>query len=149
MSLTLRRWLLAVPLLVLCLSVNGVAEAASDFGAFLQRLLLARSVAAFGIVRRLDASSSRQITAAEAQANPLALVTLSPLLKARVVTSTPLALNIDMIALWPDDQNPTHLFACNEGETTDAGVIRVNLATGQTDVVVTGTSDCDPLHRTP
>jgi len=144
-----RRWLLSIPVLVLCLSVSGVAEAASDFGVFLQSLLFARAFTEFGIVRPLDESSSRQISAPEAQANPLALVTLAPLLKARVVTSTPLALNIDMIALWPDDQHPTHLFACNEAGEADAGVIRVNLASGQTDVVVTGTTDCDPLHRTP
>jgi len=69
--------------------VSGVAEAASDFGAFLQSLLFARAFSEFGIVRPLDESSPRQVTAAEAQANPLALVTLAPLLKARVVTSTP------------------------------------------------------------
>jgi len=84
-----RRWLATITLLVLCLSVSGVAEAASDFGAFLQSLLFARAFSEFGIVRPLDESSPRQVTAAEAQANPLALVTLAPLLKARVVTSTP------------------------------------------------------------
>jgi hypothetical protein len=51
--------------------------------------------------------------------------------------------------LWPDDVHPTHLFACNEAEETNAGIIRVDIATGQTDVAVTGTTDCDPLHRTP
>jgi len=124
--------MVAILPLVLCLSVSGVAEAASDFGAFLQGLLFARSFEQFGVVRPLDASSSTQITKEQMEANALALVTLSPSLKARVVTSTPLALNIDMIALWPDDEHPTHLFACNEGETKDAGVIRVNLANGQT-----------------
>jgi secreted PhoX family phosphatase len=149
MSLGIRRWWVAVPLVLLSLGVSGVTEAASDFGAFVQSMLLAKSVSEFGVVRPLDESSSRQITAAEAQANPLALVTLAPPLKARVVTSTPLALNIDMITLWPDDTHPTHLFACNESGATDSGVIRVDLATGQTDIVVTGTTDCDPLHRTP
>jgi secreted PhoX family phosphatase len=65
------------------------------------------------------------------------------------VTSTSLALDIDMIALWPDDRNPTHLIACNESGEADAGVIRVDLATGTTEVIVTGTTACDPVHRTP
>src|SRR5690349_264637 len=109
MASRLRRWIVALPLVVLCFGMSGVAEAASDFGAFLQSLLFARAFSEFGIVQPLAESSPRQISAADAQANPLALVTLSPLLKARVVTSTPVALNIDMIALWPDDLHPTHL----------------------------------------
>jgi len=76
-------------------------------------------------------------------------VTLAPLLRARVVTTTPLSLDIDMIALWPDDARPTHLIACNEGGPTDPGLIRVELATGQTNTIVSGTTSCDPAHRTP
>jgi len=144
-----RRWLAAFPLVLLCLGLSGVVTAATDFGSTVQTQLFAHSNSEFGVVQPLAASSSLSITAAEAQADPLKLVTLAPQLKARVVTSTPLALNIDMIALWPDDLHPTHLFACNESDENDAGVIRVDLATGQTDVVVTGTTDCDPTHRTP
>ncbi|HET6318982.1 MAG TPA: hypothetical protein VFG86_21210, partial [Chloroflexota bacterium] len=127
-----RRWALVLGVSSFCFALSGVAEAASDFGSFVQTLLNARSVGEFGVVRPIEQSSARSSSAAQAQSDPLALVTLAPLLRARVVTSTPLALNIDMIALWPDDRQPTHLFACNEAEADDAGVIRVDLATGQT-----------------
>jgi secreted PhoX family phosphatase len=144
-----RRWAVALPVVALVLATTGVAYAAADFGAFVQNLLRARAHNEFGVSQPLAESSARSITAAEAQANPLALVTLAHSLQAHVVTSTSVAQNIDMIALWPNSERPTHLIACNEAETTDAGLIRVDLKTGQTDVIVTGTTDCDPAHRTP
>jgi hypothetical protein len=143
------RWIAPVCAFAIAVSGFGIADARSDLGTLLQQLLRAHSPSEFGVVAPLDSSSDRSISAAEAQANPLALVTLASSLHARVVTSTPLALNIDMMALWPNDTHPTHLIACNEAEASAAGVIRVELATGHTDVIVTGTTDCDPVHRTP
>jgi len=143
------RWAVAIPVLVLVLATSSVAYAVSNFGIFVQQLLRDHAQSEFGVIMPLEESSARQLTEAEAEVNPLALVTLSQSLRARVVTSTPVAQNIDMIALWPNSQQPTHLIACNEAETTDAGLIRFGLKTGQTDVIVSGTSDCDPAHRTP
>jgi len=60
----------------------------------------------------LAASSRESITAAVAEADPTRLVTLAKGLQARVVSAaTNLAPNVDMIALWPDDRNPTHLIS--------------------------------------
>jgi hypothetical protein len=114
---------------------GSVASAASDFGALVQTLVFAHSSNEFDIVRPLDRSSDRQISAAEALADPTALVTLASPLRARVVATPPSARVIDMIALWPDEVRPTHLIACNES--------------GVTETIVTGTSSCDPAHRSP
>jgi hypothetical protein len=67
----------------------------------------------------------------------------------RVVTKGVAAPNVDMIALWPDATDPTHLIFCNEQGVTDPGVQRLDLATGEVDTIVTGTDACDPLHVTP
>jgi hypothetical protein len=53
-----------------------------------------------------------------------------------------------MMALWPPD-HPTHLLACNEQGPAQAGVQRIDLATGAAATIVTGTQSCDPLHVTP
>jgi len=54
-----------------------------------------------------------------------------------------------MIALWPDDRNPTHLIFCNEQGVNNPGVQRVRLADGSVETILTGTTSCDPAHRTP
>jgi len=102
----------------------------------------------FGVQRGLDHSSTENIDAATATANPLRLATLAKGLKARVVTSGNAAPNLDMMALWPIDR-PTHLLACNEQGTAQPGVQRIDLATGVAATIVTGTTACDPLHTTP
>jgi hypothetical protein len=56
---------------------------------------------------------------------------------------------IDQISLWPNESNPQWMIACNEEDTTDPGLQRINLATGQAATIVTGTEDCDPTRRTP
>lgn len=100
----------------------------------------------FGVQRGLDLSSTENIDAATATANPLRLATLAKGLKARVVTSGNAAPNLDMMALWPVDR-PTHLIACNEQGTAQPGVQRIDLKTGVAATIVTGTTSCDPLHR--
>ena len=57
--------------------------------------------------------------------------------------------NIDMMTLWPDDEAPTHIIACNEQGTGEPGVQRIDLATGEVETILTGTTSCDPAHRTP
>jgi secreted PhoX family phosphatase len=55
-----------------------------------------------------------------------------------------------MIAMWPDDSHPTHLFVCIEGGIN--GVQRVDLSRppeSNATTIVTGTSSCDPIRRTP
>jgi hypothetical protein len=102
----------------------------------------------FGVVKGLDHSSAEDIDAATATANPLRLATLARGLRARVVTAGNAAPNLDMMALWPVG-HPTHLLACNEQGPAQAGVQRIDLATGVASTIVTGTQACDPLHVTP
>src|SRR6185436_13293839 len=72
-------------------------------------------------------------------------------LRVSVVSSAvnPLA---DMIALWPDDDHPTHLYVCIEGGTGGPGVQRVDLSAppdANATTIVQGLTSCDPIRRTP
>src|SRR5262249_55048672 len=73
-------------------------------------------------------------------------------LSVRVASST-VGSNGDMIALWPDDTNPTHAIICNEIDGTAPGaaasVQRVELASGQVTDMIFGLTECDPMHTTP
>lgn len=106
------------------------------------------SIELFGVNRALDGSSTTQVTAAPALADPLTLVKLADGLLAKVITASA-APNVDMIALWPDDVNPTHLLLCNEEGTTAPGFQRAVMATGAVETIVTGTAACDGVRRTP
>jgi hypothetical protein len=55
----------------------------------------------------------------------------------------------DQISLWPDSKHPKYLIACNEQDTTDPGLVRIELATGNVSTIVSGTISCDPTRRTP
>jgi secreted PhoX family phosphatase len=121
-----------------------------DFGSFRDNLLKQQSKRLFGVDEPLAASSRESVAAAVANADPTRLVTLARGLHARVVSAAAnLGANIDMMALWPDDRNPTHIIACNEQGTTNPGVQRIRLSDGLVETILTGTSSCDPAHRTP
>ncbi|HEX6676720.1 MAG TPA: alkaline phosphatase PhoX [Actinomycetes bacterium] len=146
-----RRPRLAVPaavFLVVALTV-GVAGAFTDFGSFVQQQLRDRSGQLYGVKGPLAHSSTASITAAQAAADPERLATVAKSLKVRVVSHGVAAPNLDQIALWPDDAHPTWLIVCNEQDVTDPGLVRINLASGGQEVVVTGTTECDPVRRTP
>jgi len=129
------------------------AMALQDWGAIQQLQTRAAAGNLFGVARPLDASSSDDLDAATATAHPEQLFTLGIGLTAKVLTSTTQAgkiagANIDMIALWPSDTNPTHLLFCNEQGVSDPGFQRLSLATGNVDTIVTGTTSCDGVRRT-
>jgi hypothetical protein len=136
------------------LSAVGFATTAAamngfDFGLFRDNQLEAHSLQVFGVVQGVPESSNLSITASEANANPAALVTLARGLRAYVVgTGSSAAPVIDMMALWPNDEAPTHLIACNEEGTGRPGLQRIRLFDGHVDTIVTGTSSCDPVRRT-
>src|SRR5262245_10701728 len=140
--------------ILIALGVMGLATSAAaianfNFGEFRDKQLDAHSVQLFGIVSPVEASSTRSLTKPEAQADPTDLVTLAKQLRARVVSASPdLGPNIDMMALWPNDDNPTHLIACNEEGTTQPGVQRIQISNGAVETILTGMSSCDPLRRT-
>jgi len=127
----------------------GIVLAASGFGAERDATLAARSHELFGVGKPLTASSTISITAAEAQADPTALVTLADGLHARVVTAGVAAPNLDQMALWPDDEHPTHLISINEQGATAPSLQRISLVNGSVETILTGTSSGDPVRRTP
>jgi secreted PhoX family phosphatase len=138
--------------LVVALGIGLVSSALAglDFGLDEQNLLNSKSQPLFGVGKPLDASSTASISMATAEANPTALVDLAKGLSAKVVTKAANAgPNIDMMALWPNDTNPTWLIACNEQGTGAPGVQRIRLSDGLVETIVTGTSNCDGIRRTP
>ncbi len=121
-----------------------------DFGQYRDQVLRAKTQQLFGFNNPLKAASTASIDAGTANADPTKLVTLANGLKAHVVSAAGnLGANIDMMALWPNDENPTHLIVCNEQGTGQPGVQRVSLADGVVETILTGTSSCDPAHVTP
>lgn len=132
------------------LGIGACASASSfDVGALREEQLRDHAQDLFGIERPLAAASTASVSAADAQANPLAMLTLARGLHARVVSARDnLGANIDMMALWPDDVHPTHLIACNEQDAGKPGVQRIELATGEVSTILSGTVSCDPVHRT-
>ena len=132
------------------LSGGATARAGSlDFGERVEKALAADSENLFGVEKPLLFSSTASVSNEEALANPLVLIKLARGLTARVVTAGVAAPNIDMMALWPDDTQPTWLIACNEQDTEDPGLQRIEIATGIAQTILTGTSDCDGVRRTP
>ena len=140
--------------LLIALGLIGIATSAAafggfDFGLFRDHQLEAHSVRLFGVVRAVPASSTESVSASEADSDPRTLVTLAKGLRAHVVTAQPNAgPDIDMMALWPNDSNPTHLIACNEQGPAEPGLQRISLASGVVETILTGTDSCDPVRRT-
>src|SRR6266446_4428147 len=144
------RTLLLASMAGLSLLAGAAAADGDGFGSFRDQLLRAQSIKLFGVDEPLAASSGESITAAVANADPTRLVALARGLHARVVSAAiNLGANVDMMAPWPDDRNPTHLIVCNEQGVANPGVQRVRLADGSVETILTGTTSCDPVHRTP
>ena len=143
-----RKWITALAVAACATSVAAAATG-FDFGLFRDGQLNAHSEQLFGIVSPVDASSELSIGALEAEADPRKLVTLAKGLSVRVVADLPnTPPNIDMMALWPNDQNPTHLIACNEEGPAEAGLVRIRLSDGFVETILTGVNSCDPVKRT-
>jgi hypothetical protein len=130
-------------------ALTGAAYAL-DFGQKIEKELNNDAMPLFGVQDTLDASSTTQVTGVQAEADPRVLVTLAKGLEAHVVSKDPaLGGNVDQIALWPSDLNPTHLIFCNEQGTAAPGIQRVTIATGAVETILTGLNSCDPIRRTP
>ena len=127
---------------------SAYAIAKSDPGSAYLHQLAAQSNALFGFGKPLDGGIKGTFDGPGDQA-----VELAKGLEAHVVSDT-VGEDADMIALWPDDDHPTHAIICNEIDSTvgdDIGVgtvQRVELATGDVEDIATGTISCDPIHRT-
>jgi hypothetical protein len=143
---------LVVPAIAAVALLVGVGVAAAGdpfgFGVLRDKELAGLSGPLFGVGRPVAESSTAQISQADAQADPTKLATLAKGLRAKVVTTQGPATD-DQISLWPDSLHPTHLIVCNEEGTTAPGLVRIDLATGTVNTIVTGTTSCDPTRRTP
>jgi hypothetical protein len=120
-----------------------------DFGVKVEQWLQAHAEELVGIRGPLRESALGPFGGA----NQDALVVASGLTVTVVSNATEAA--ADMIALWPDETRPTHLFVCVEnggGTPTTVSVQRVRLGAdpnGNAETIVKGLASCDPIHRTP
>jgi secreted PhoX family phosphatase len=117
-----------------------------DFGSFVESQLAAHSEQLFGFNRPLEESALGPYDGPD----NLQAIQVAPGLHVSLVSSS-VASATDQIALWPNDENPTFLFVCDE-ETTVPAVQRVDLskpAGSNATTIVTGLVSCDPVRRTP
>ncbi|HEY3700523.1 MAG TPA: alkaline phosphatase PhoX [Spongiibacteraceae bacterium] len=129
----------------------AVSTHAADFGQKVEQLAKSQSLSLFGTIGTLGASSSVQTSAADANADATKLLTVAPGLTVKVISAAAnLAPNIDQIAFWPSDTNPTHIIACNEQGSGQVGVQSIEIATGAVHTIIaSGLTSCDPTRRTP
>jgi hypothetical protein len=114
------------------LALGTVAALAGfSFGSYRDQQLAGLSGQLFGVGKPLAASSTKQISTADALADPTKLATLANGLHARVVTTQGPAVD-DQISLWPNSVHPTYIIVCNEEGTSAPGLVRIQIATGKT-----------------
>jgi hypothetical protein len=138
---------------VLLTSGFPAARADTDFGLTVERLLNASAAALFGIQAPLQESALGPFT----DPDSTQALERAKALSVSVVSNVT-APEADQIALWPNDEHPTHLFVCVEnsfnGDSNPdvISVQRVDLS-GSPDsnvqAIVKGLSSCDPIRRTP
>ena len=138
-------------LLVLCLAGAGLTMRAAsggpnaDFGLFVASQLSDHAEQLFGFRHPLEKSALGPFDGPSVQALELADGLTATLVSSATHHSA------DQIALWPNDDNPTHLFVCDE-EASDPAVQRIDLskpANANVTKIVTGLTSCDPVRRTP
>src|SRR5690348_7644623 len=94
---------------------DGRDHGRRDFGQKVESLARAQSLSLFGVIAPLNASSSKNLTAAQIEADPAGVITVAPGLSVRVVSAAAnLGANADQIVLYPNNAHPTHLIVCNE-----------------------------------
>jgi hypothetical protein len=117
----------------------------ADFGAWVAAQISAHSEQLFGFTNPLDQSALGPFSGPSVDAFELAHGLTATLVSTAVHNSA------DQIALWPDDNHPTHLFVCDE-DSSNPAVQRVDLskpANANATTIVTGLDSCDPVRRTP
>jgi secreted PhoX family phosphatase len=140
-------WMIILVAAVVVMTSRVVADdPPRDFGSFVADLLHSHSEQLFGFRDPLQESALGPYDGPD----NLMAIQLAPGLHASLVSSS-VASAADQIALWPNDDHPTHLFVCDE-ETTNPAVQRVDLskpANANATTIVTGLVSCDPVRRTP
>jgi hypothetical protein len=141
-------WLIAAGA-ALVLVAAGVATANFwDFGQHTQRELAHHANQLFGVKKPITASSTVDLTEAQALADPAALVTVAKGLKVDVVSAGNAAPNLDQMVLWPQS-HPTHIITINEEGPTEPSLQKIDLKTGVATTIVSGTDSGDPIRITP
>ena len=142
-----RIWTVCAVVAAAWLGQHVVADdSAQDFGRSVEQRLRSHASALFGIAQPLEQSALGPFDGDAASA-----LQVADSLNVSIV-STAVEPNADMIAMWPDDAHPTHLFVCIEGGTTGPGVQRIDLSrppSANATTIVRGTTSCDPIRRTP
>ncbi len=144
--------------LTLLFSIAIAQKVRVDFGAEMQAMLTSRSMELFGIAVPLPESAPategdyRRPTQTAAEQ-----VLLAGGLEVRYLTREA-GEKTDMIVLWPDETNPTHLITCVEGGreviSTQTGlkynpsVQRISLANGSVETIIRGMDHCDGIRST-
>ena len=137
---------------VLSLAITAALAASTanalDFGQKIEQQAKTQSLALFGTLGTLGASSTAQAASTAAGCD---LISVAAGLTCNVVSEKPnLGANIDMMALYPNSTNPTHLIACNEQGASNVGVQRIRLSDGVVeDIISSGLTSCDPVELTP
>ena len=145
-----QRWWVAggVVVALVIVGVGAASVSGVDFGLKTQQTLADRSAELFGVQKPLAASSTTDLSQAQALADPKALVTVAKGLSVKVVTAGKAAPNLDQMVLWPPS-SPTHIITINEESPTEAGLQKINLKTGVVTTIVSGTNSGDPVRVTP
>lgn len=145
-----RNWIRATMLLsaatVLATTSRTLAQNPHrDFGAFVEAQLSDHAEELFGFRRPLERSALGPYDGAD----NLQAIEVAAGLRVSLISNVT-ASAADQIALWPNDDRPTHLFVCDE-ETSNPSVQRIDLsrpAGANATTIVTGLSSCDPVRRT-
>jgi len=151
-------WALALGLVSAPVLAQGVAPGALDFGALVEDVLRVRSRVLFGVSEPLGGPATPAGAVPRARASAAQRILLAGDLEAAFVTRR-VASRADMMVLWPDPLEPTHLLLCIEqprqGVTPgghgglNPSVQRVALAGGEVETLLHGLSNCDGIRRTP
>src|SRR4051812_9153896 len=114
--------LLLATLAAIALTARPTAEGPVDFGVYVANQLATHSLQLFGFSRPLGESSYGPYDGPD---NTKAIEVARGLTVSLVSSSVASA--ADQIALWPNDDHPTHLFVCDE-ETSTPAVQRIDLS---------------------
>lgn len=154
MSRTARAFALGVGLAIV-VAIPAVAVSFVDFGAERESELRSSASSLYGGIGNPLASTAPTVAGA---AGPNSVALASGLDVTQVLRGNPagppesrLGQNADMIAFWPEDDDPSWAVVCIEAGTGTPGVQRIKLRggdRGKVETILTGTSSCDGIRRT-
>ena len=148
-------------LTIAVLSPLAVLADDMDFGNFVEKQLKSKSEKYFGIEKPLAASAPATSGAVRTPSQPAHdQVLVADGLQVQYLTRE-VANNADMMFLWPNSENPTHLIAAIESSPQAIGTLpsgitklapslqRVDLKTGKTETILRGLISADGVRLTP